>query len=709
MKTSINKISLSFFVAFFLFNSLTAQVIIPVADLCVSHQNPDYIIGKNDLLYVAGSPKIYSFLKFDLKSINSNVSKAYIRLKAKKYAKEFHIQAVSDDRLLTDSTTNWLNQPETTYEFPLDTRFVDNDGFITFDVTTFTKSQLYTDKIASFRIESEANSPRFSFYSSESDYPPQLLIETLQIEKIELSNETLYKSLHLPMGNNYMDHVIYLPGKNNQGWAIDPKTEPIQNAWIPYACEAGYYATQFNEAQGIPSHGNGWTIENSLQGLYIDKDGYVHVPKTPLCKKGGQQAYLVNNLHLPITICQTVYPGTEIPQIPTTTYPGDTVLVTTFPDHYWHDVSAHYYVNLPGVHPEKACRWEESTITGVSKSPYVLGGNITDFNGGTSWHNLTFGEGYIAQNGDPGFGMKVEKKLSNGQILTPGNFNRKVINEELSDNVSGSEIWYDGNGVAQCTPAANISQNEKLYFTFYQNHTDVFDCSNRRNGTAQIDACGYCAGGKTGVSADKCLECEVSQSSVGESTLAIDNDLNTVWSTSDHGESITFCFDEERNTDYIDILFSNNETTHQFDLLVSIDGSRWQAIKYYSSVNSTTNWQRIEFKKMRFKKIKIVNRNAQFKPFGIIEIEDNLILSHEKKEGFYNFQIYPNPAYNKLNIKNTYKNQNGFLKITNIVGKEILKLDYLPSQLTIREFEKGLYIMEFHIGNVIEKQTFVKN
>ena len=197
------------------------------------------------------------------------------------------------------------------------------------------------------------------------------------------------------------DHVVCLPGSRrgstvNRGWALDPRSQSCQpGVHCLYACEPGYYATQFNpeepssfDKEHASSRGNcdgSWDYGTSTHGLYCDASGILQKPYPgPLCKLGETYVFVENRLDTHVFLCQTVFPGHEIFMIPTLVQPGENVMLTTQPPSYWsgpsssRPVHADFYVSFAGADIMEACTPDEFSPSGAALLPYEIGSGVED-------------------------------------------------------------------------------------------------------------------------------------------------------------------------------------------------------------------------------------------------------------------------------------------------------------------------------------------
>jgi hypothetical protein len=165
--------------------SSSPKTIVPVADAYVrngSYGTANY--GTDTSLIVKGSTQSgfsrASYLKFSLDSL-SNVSNAKLRLYGKNTETTALINisafGVTDDTWTEKGITS--NNAPAALSNPLSSVAVNDQlKYYEFDVTGFVKTQLSSDKIASFLIKDAANQNKVLSFSSRENgrFPPQLII-----------------------------------------------------------------------------------------------------------------------------------------------------------------------------------------------------------------------------------------------------------------------------------------------------------------------------------------------------------------------------------------------------------------------------------------------------------------------------------------------------------------------------------------------------
>jgi len=182
----------------------------------------------------------------------------------------------------------------------------------------------------------------------------------------------------------------------NAGWALDPDSQPCQpGVFCLYACEPGYYWTQYNQAEtsnfdivhsAHSGHCDGtWNYGTSTHGLYCNKEGVIQkVYPGPICKLGETYVYAENRLDTHVFICQSVFPGHEMFSIPTLIKAGESVMLTTQPKSFWTGPSsskpthADFYASFAGADVMEACAKDGVSPSGAAMLPYEIGTGVED-------------------------------------------------------------------------------------------------------------------------------------------------------------------------------------------------------------------------------------------------------------------------------------------------------------------------------------------
>lgn len=131
-----------------------------------------------------------------------------------------------------------------------------------------------------------------------------------------------------------------------------------KGSFCQYACAPGYQMAQW------PTNNQGNTGQ-SIGGVYCNSQGKLELTRSGsnvLCEKGAGGISIKNTLSEKVSLCRTLYPGTEAMIIPTVAEPGATVEVTNpiqSKYYQWQGkmTSAQYYLNLKGYGPDQACVW----------------------------------------------------------------------------------------------------------------------------------------------------------------------------------------------------------------------------------------------------------------------------------------------------------------------------------------------------------------
>ncbi|CAF9926489.1 MAG: hypothetical protein GOMPHAMPRED_004150 [Gomphillus americanus] len=166
-------------------------------------------------------------------------------------------------------------------------------------------------------------------------------------------------------------------GDLNAGWAMSGDHPCSVGTWCQYSCPSGTLMTSWNPA--IPNY------PSADGGVFCGPTGIV-LPDGPLCKEGATNIQAVDASGKGASFCQTVTPGNEA-QLIATWVPanGQTTLAIPKPD-YFSQISAHYYINPPGVSTDNACRWGDTSAPVGNWAPLVGGGHQTS--DGRTWIDL---------------------------------------------------------------------------------------------------------------------------------------------------------------------------------------------------------------------------------------------------------------------------------------------------------------------------------
>ncbi|KAI9290839.1 hypothetical protein K502DRAFT_282958, partial [Neoconidiobolus thromboides FSU 785] len=156
------------------------------------------------------------------------------------------------------------------------------------------------------------------------------------------------------------------------GWAtIDQKCK--SGNWCPYSCKPGYYTNQWDPSIKCLDLNH---CGSTHGGVFCNQGKLVYpFPDEPLCKKGIDGVFLINKKERPISVCQTVYPGSEIMLISTPLFPNKMQPLTTLPKDYWMNTSAHFYVNPLNTN-DQHCNWGNANDYIGNWAPYLFGTNL---------------------------------------------------------------------------------------------------------------------------------------------------------------------------------------------------------------------------------------------------------------------------------------------------------------------------------------------
>ncbi|KAJ1958324.1 hypothetical protein GGI12_004765 [Dipsacomyces acuminosporus] len=219
-------------------------------------------------------------------------------------------------------------------------------------------------------------------------------------------------AIKFPWNYGNADHIVPItPQSENGGWAMSPNQQCKPGGWCPYACESGFYASQWDPDAKLY---NGKGSMNG--GLRVKEDGTLvkPFPDKPFCSPGMFNAEIENKLSQQVSACQTVYPGNEAMIIPTVAQPGGTAPLNVLPNTYWLGTSSQFYVNLAGSDASK-CIWGDDTNPVGNWAPYIFGaGQGKD---GNTYVSVQFNPLYIEK------GFKVSAAYNVKIECTQGNCN----------------------------------------------------------------------------------------------------------------------------------------------------------------------------------------------------------------------------------------------------------------------------------------------
>jgi chondroitin AC lyase len=280
------------------------------------------------------------------------------------------------------------------------------------------------------------------------------------------------------------------------------------------------------------------------------------------------------------------------------------------------------------------------------------------------------------------------------------------------------------------------------------------DCYGIINGSAIIDNCDVCSGGKTGIApnsscAKECIESIKVYNSGNDGNIAantLDNNFNTRWSANGDAQWILYKFPCKRDLQGIKLAFYNGHLrSYKFDVLVSQDSIHWMTslsnrissgttssfesyglsatnisyVKIIGHGNSQNTWNSINETKFDFSLKTDCNNKKGGNAFidscivcaggttGIKPILDPHLCStasvKEYKNEFVN--VYPNPSSGTymLNLENL--SGPAIITIQSIEGKTILIKKILINQpntlesIDISMASDGIYFLIFNSGN----------
>ncbi|KAL2142674.1 hypothetical protein VTI28DRAFT_829 [Corynascus sepedonium] len=200
------------------------------------------------------------------------------------------------------------------------------------------------------------------------------------------------------------DHpdLVYIPGKDNNGFAMSPDQSCNHGDYCPIACVSGKVMAQWKP-------GTKYTYPESMYGGLYCNNGKAEKPfeNQPYCVDGTGTVKAVNKAGRIVSFCQTVLPGNEAMVIPTDVEDTATLAVPG-PD-YWANTSAHYYVNPPGISSSIGCVWGAITKALGNWTPFVAGANTTP--DGETFVTIAWNPVYLKSpltNLIPNYGLKIE-------------------------------------------------------------------------------------------------------------------------------------------------------------------------------------------------------------------------------------------------------------------------------------------------------------
>lgn len=182
-----------------------------------------------------------------------------------------------------------------------------------------------------------------------------------------------------------------------------------RGSFCQYACPPGYQMAQW------PVNNQGNTGQ-SIGGVYCNNQGKLELTRpgsNTLCEKGAGGVTVHNTLDVQVSLCRTLYPGTENMVVPTVAQPGQTLELTNpIQNKYYmwqnNPTSAQYYLNLKGYGPEKSCLWTSPA------NPTALG----------NWSPVNIGVGEAAD-GTTYLSIFPNKPTSDAQL----DFNVKITGD----------------------------------------------------------------------------------------------------------------------------------------------------------------------------------------------------------------------------------------------------------------------------------------
>ncbi|KAL2173849.1 uncharacterized protein P884DRAFT_210782 [Thermothelomyces heterothallicus CBS 202.75] len=200
------------------------------------------------------------------------------------------------------------------------------------------------------------------------------------------------------------DHpdLVYIPGQDNNGFALSPDQSCNDGDYCPIACVSGKVMAQWKP-------GTTYTYPESMYGGLYCNGGKAEKPfeDRPYCVDGTGAVNAVNKAGSIVSFCQTVLPGNEAMIIPTDV--ADTATLAVPGPDYWDGTAAHYYINPPGIPSSVGCVWGVITKALGNWTPYVAGAN-TMANGET-FVKIAWNPEYLKTpltKSIPTYGLKIE-------------------------------------------------------------------------------------------------------------------------------------------------------------------------------------------------------------------------------------------------------------------------------------------------------------
>ncbi|KAH6635173.1 hypothetical protein B0J18DRAFT_40035 [Chaetomium sp. MPI-SDFR-AT-0129] len=161
--------------------------------------------------------------------------------------------------------------------------------------------------------------------------------------------------------------LVYVPGKDNNGFAMSPDQPCEDGSWCPLACVPGKMMAQWKPHTT-------YNYPDSMYGGIFCKGGEIEKSfDGPYCMDGTGAVNAVNEAGKIVSFCQTVLPGNEAMLIPTDV--TDTATLAVPGPSYWANTSAHYYINPPGVDSKLGCIWGVITEAIGNWAAFVAGAN----------------------------------------------------------------------------------------------------------------------------------------------------------------------------------------------------------------------------------------------------------------------------------------------------------------------------------------------